>query len=179
VATSLATRYGAHVIRRNDEDTLDYHVVTGDLIKSEAPLLFALYTAPQLLSWIRGVTQMKDLAISPHLRSSININCLTEAGQHYPWHTDAVPYTALLFLSTLSAAAGGEFLIRATNERGLMRIPPRRGDFVFMDGKRCAHAVAPLACNSIRLTVPMVYPIENAERPRGLDDYLYNSTAKT
>jgi hypothetical protein len=46
---------------------------------------------------------------------------------------------------------------------------------VLINGKRCAHAVAPLLHDTERLTIPMVYPAENVDRPRGLDDYLYIS----
>jgi hypothetical protein len=46
-----------------------------------------------------------------------------------------------------------------------------------MDGSRCAHAVAPLAVDAVRLTVPMVYPAFDIHRPDGLDEYLYGGDA--
>jgi 2OG-Fe(II) oxygenase superfamily len=174
LASALTDRFGIDVVRSSRGDTLDYRVVTGDTIQAEAPVLFTLYTS-RLLHWTREVTGHHGLAPSPHLRSAININCLERRNQHYPWHHDAVPFTALLFLTTLSDTDGGEFLIRTVRD-DVVSIPPSRGDLLLMDGKRCAHAVAPLRENTRRLTVPMVYPLESDERPAGLDEYLYAGT---
>jgi hypothetical protein len=104
----------------------------------------------------------------------VNVNVLQTAGQQYRWHTDAVPFTVLVFLTTLPADSGGEFLIR-TRMGELMTIPARAGQLVLMDGRQCAHAVAPLRDDILRITVPMVFPAYQIERPRGLDDYLYSS----
>jgi hypothetical protein len=171
-AIALARRYSAAIDRANSGQRLCYTVVTGDRIKASGRLLFSLYTAPEMLSWVRSTCSAPSLALSSHLRSAININCLHTAGQQYPWHRDAVPYTCLLFLSSLPTAAGGAFLIRA-GDGELVTIQPRAGVLLLLDGARCPHAVAPLAGNALRLTVPMVYPAESTSRPAGLDEYLY------
>lgn len=174
LAMDMIGRFAVHITRRSGNDTLDYHVVTGDVIQAEASPIYALYSSARLRTWIRAVTMSKHADRSPHLRSAVNINCLDTPGQQYPWHTDAVPFTLLLFLTTLPDTAGGEFLIR-TGPEHLVTIRPASGQLLLMDGARCAHAVAPLRENARRLTIPMVFPAVQAERPPGLDDFLYSS----
>lgn len=173
-ATSLAARRALHIRRSSDGTTLDYRVVTGDVIREEAGDLFEMYESARLLDWIRRVADAQDVGRSPYLRSAVNINVLDTAGQQYRWHTDAVPFTALVFLTTLPTSAGGEFLIR-TRQDEVMTVPPVAGQFVLMDGRQCAHAVAPLRENIVRITIPMVFPAYQIERPPGLDDYLYST----
>jgi hypothetical protein len=172
VASALAQRHAAAIDRADTGQRLWYNVVTGERIAAEGPALFDLYTAPEMLSWIRELSDSPSLAPSPHLRSAINVNCLQAAGQQYPWHRDAVPYTSLLFLTSLPAAAGGAFRIRGADGE-VVDVQPRAGDLLFMDGARCEHAVAPLLDSVLRLTVPMVYPTRRVDRPAGLDEYLY------
>lgn len=174
IASALAQRRATAVDRTDTGERLWYNVVTGDRIAAEGLPLFRFYTGPEMLSWIRELSGSPSLAPSSHLRSGINVNCLQTAGQQYPWHRDAVPYTSLLFLTSLPGSAGGAFLIRAADGE-LVRVQPRAGDLLFMDGARCPHAVAPLIESTLRLTVPMVYPTERIERPAGLDAYLYES----
>ena len=173
-AVALVERHSASVDRTEPEKRLWYDVVTGDRIAAEGRPLFAFYTNPEMVAWVRSVTDSPTLAPSPHLRSSININCLHLAGQRYPWHRDAVPYTSLLFLSSVPPQAGGTFLIR-DGEGTVVKVQPRSGCLVFMDGARCEHAVSPLTEDALRLSVPMVYPARVLARPPGLDEYLYGT----
>ena len=138
-----------------DEQRLHYCVVPGDRIERDMPLLAALYASTELLDWIRAATSNPAVTTSPYMRSALNINRLSRAGQAYPWHADAVPYTVVMFLTSLPTGAGGELQIRS------------------LDGARCPHAVAALREDVVRLTVPMVYPAVHHERPVGLDDFLY------
>lgn len=163
-----------HIRRVSEANTLDYHVITGDVIRTHAAALWDTYASAGLLDWIRQVAATQDVDRSPHLRSAVNINVLDRAGQQYRWHTDAVPYTALLFLTSLPSTAGGSLLVR-TYKDDVAVIPPVAGQLVLMDGCRCAHAVAPLQVDALRITVPMVFPACQVERPDGLDDYLYAS----
>jgi hypothetical protein len=163
---------GAWIDRRNGERGLAYRVVTGDVIRTDAQGLFAVYTSAYLLEWMRAVTSCVALSRSTHLRSAININCMTTPGDEYPIHRDAVPYTVLLFLSDVEPAAGGEFLIETAAGRHV-KIQPRLGNLLLMDGTRCPHGAAPLRRAAVRMTLPMVYPAQSIERPDGLDDYLY------
>lgn len=118
------------------------------------------------------MTKSATVARSPHLRSAVNINCLTAPGEEYPLHRDAVPYTALLFLSNVAADAGGAFVIHSiAGTRRIVR--PRLGNLLLMDGSRCSHGVAPLRRDAWRVTMPMVFPERTADRPEGLDEYLY------
>jgi hypothetical protein len=175
-AMKLIRRHGATIDRTDAGDRLWYGVVTGDRICVEEPLLNDLYFSPQLVEWIRWLTQSAAVSPSEHLRSAININCLCTVGQKYPWHRDAVPYTALLFLTDLEPGAGGEFLIESAGGEALA-IRPTAGDLVVMDGTRCPHGVAPLTKKTLRVTVPMVYSNGRIDRPAGLDNYLYESSA--
>jgi hypothetical protein len=155
---------------------LHYSVVTGERIKADGELLFNVYCCHEMLTWLQAVTNAPEIRLSPHLRSAININCLSHVGQQYPWHQDAVRYTSLLFLSSVAPSAGGELLIR-DGEGQLASIRPIAGHFVVMDGTRCPHAVAALSEETLRVSVPMVYPAENLNRPEGLDTYLYRGTS--
>ena len=173
-ARQIADSAGVAIDHRSGADGLAYGVVSGDRIETDAPLLFALYTSPELLNWIRVVTGDPMVSRSPHRRSAVNINRLTDPGQQYPLHRDAVPYTALLFLTDVPSSAGGEFLIDTL--RGERRsIQPSAGAFVLMDGARCPHGALPLREAALRLTMPMVFPAAAAHlnRPEGLDEYLY------
>jgi hypothetical protein len=176
-AASVAARCARRIHRSSDESTLDYRVVTGDVIRKEAAAIYEIYESAQLLEWIRRVAATEGVGLSPHLKSAVNINVLDTAGQQYRWHTDAVPFTTLLFLTTLPASAGGELLIR-TRQDDVMSVPPVAGQLVLMDGHQCAHAVAPLREDAVRITVPMVFPAHPIERPPGLDDYLYSTDAR-
>jgi hypothetical protein len=173
-AREIAESSAVVIDRGSSAGGLAYGVVTGDQIEARAPLLFGFYTCPDLLSWIRCVTGNPAVSRSPHRLSAININCLTQPGQQYPLHRDAVPYTALLFLTDVPSSAGGEFLIDSL--RGERRtIQPSAGAFVLMDGARCPHGALPLREAALRLTMPMVFPAAAAHlnRPEGLDEYLY------
>lgn len=173
LATAVTARFGLHIHRPSGDGTLDYRVVTGDVIRTEAGPIYALYESSDLLTWIRGVTMTEKVSRSPHLRSAVNINRLDTSGQQYLWHNDAVPFTVLLFLTTLPDSAGGEFLIRTGSEQ-VATIRPAAGHLLLMDGQQCMHAVAPLRENVLRLTVPMVFPAVQTERPPGLDDFIYS-----
>jgi hypothetical protein len=171
-ALALGRRAGRHIRRSSDAGVLDYAVITGDEIKRDAARLYALYESADLLDWIRAVTEIRTVGRSPYLRSAVNINVLGSRGQEYRWHTDAVPFTVLLFLTTVPPEAGGELLMRIGKD-DVMAIPPVAGQLLLMDGQRCAHAVAPLLDDVPRITMPMVFPATAMDRPDGLDDYLY------
>lgn len=173
-AECVARTSSVPIDRRPEGAGLVYRVVSGERLRAEAPALFSLYQSAELLDWVAAVTGSASVSRSPHIRSAVNLNCLTRAGERYPEHRDAVPYTALLFLSDLDETAGGEFVIQAIDGRRV-EIRPALGGFVLMDGARCPHAVAPLRRDVWRLTVPMVFPAVAAERPEGLDDYLYGA----
>ena len=173
-ARRVAGSAAVSIDRRSADTGLAYSVVSGDRIQTEAPLLFDFYTSADLLEWVRDVTGCGTVSRSPHLRSAVNLNCLTRPGEQYPFHRDAVPYTALLFLSDLDADVGGAFVIDPLR-RERVRIQPVLGSFVLMDGSRCAHGVEPLRRPALRLTLPMVFPALHVERPEGLDEYLYGA----
>src|SRR4051794_2783329 len=93
LATRLLRQHGVAVDRDGGAQSLGhrlrYEVVTGDRIKADGGMLFSMYAHHDLLSWLRILTNAPVLDVSPHLRSAININCLSKAGHQYPWHQDA------------------------------------------------------------------------------------------
>jgi hypothetical protein len=97
--------------RREGEFELVYRVVTGDVIRSRWPELFAFYGDSGVLSWVREVTGDTGIGTSPYLRSAINLNIMESAGSVYRWHFDAVPYTALLYLNDVLPQDGGAMQI--------------------------------------------------------------------
>jgi hypothetical protein len=172
IATTAVERHGAHV--RRSRSGLDYHVVAGNDVRAWVPALFELYREPGLVGWLQALTADASVSTSTHLRSSININCLRRRGQAYPWHRDAVSYSAVLFLNSLQPNAGGELQIERLD--GVTEaIPCAAGTLIVFDGHLCRHAIAPLNSDAMRLTVPMVFPNAPAERPAGLDRYLYGT----
>lgn len=182
-ARELVTRAGKDIRHSNDGHVLSYRVVTGEVIREKFPELFSFYQAPEVREWIRDVIGADGVHLSKNLRSAVNINCMRETGHIYRWHFDAVRYTAILFLTTSAPADGGalEMAIRDVDRNELLplkgaefSIVPQAGTLLLMDGTRCLHRAAPLLRDTLRLTVPMVYPvIADDARPEGLDDYLY------
>jgi hypothetical protein len=176
-ASRLVDEAGTLIERdRGDDQHLRYCVVPGDRIQQALPILSDLYGSAEILDWIQHTTSNPSVTSSPYMRSGLNINCLTRVGQSYPWHVDAVPYTIVMFLTSLSPAAGGALQIRSA-DGALVAIRPHAGTLVLMDGARCPHAVAKLDQPAVRLTVPMVYPAAHHERPAGLDEFLYGEAA--
>jgi hypothetical protein len=171
-ATNLVEQSAIPIRRESTAGCLDYSVVTGERIASAGPRIFGLYANPCLLEWIRYITECRELTRSEHQRSSVNINCMERKGQEYPWHFDAVPYTAVLFLTSASEEDGGQLRVRGL-DNAIYTISPAAGELVLMDGKACEHSVAPLLTSAVRLTVPMVFPVTQDRRPDGLDEYLY------
>jgi hypothetical protein len=175
-ALEFVGREAALVERRDTNRTLWYRVVTGDRIQRAGSRLFGLYSSPQMVAWVMKLTRSRRVSVSEHVRSAININCLDRVGQRYPWHRDAQPYTAVLFLTSVPARAGGCMVIRAADDERVA-IPARAGDLLIMDGARCPHCVTALREPALRLSVPMVYPVRCSNRPKGLDAYLYGPGA--
>jgi hypothetical protein len=171
-AADLFHRFAVTIAHGSGADSLRYSVVTGTQIEAMSSSLFQLYTADRLLDWIRDTTHCPDVRVSPHRRSSINLNRFNAVGQRYPWHRDAVPFTAILFLTTMPSYAGGELVVRSPGGT-VATILPTAGDLILMDGARCRHAVRPLRAPVDRITMPMVYPACHVERPNGLDEFLY------
>jgi hypothetical protein len=183
-ALQLAQRYAEQIERRSDGHLLRYQVVTGEVLREHWQELFDFYHAPETHDWVRLVTGADAIFASPNLRSAININIMREPGEVYRWHFDAVPYTALLYLTTSAREDGGalEFYPNVGSSAGQadlrdgekISLLPRAGTVVMMDGTRCYHRVAPLLRKHVRLCIPMVFPATaEHERRSELDSYLY------
>lgn len=189
---SLLKQSGIDIHRSEDGHPLSYRVVTGECLRDRFSELYGFYSAPSTRTWIRWVTGDKKVETSPHLRSSININCLTRPGHEYRWHFDAVPYTLLLYLTTHDSADGGQLEMfpnaRQPNAsspepdlcgKQKLSIPPIAGTLVLMDGTTTLHRIAAIEKPTMRISVPMVFPSDRKkERPAGLDDYLYESSVQ-
>ncbi|HYG99542.1 MAG TPA: 2OG-Fe(II) oxygenase [Terriglobales bacterium] len=182
-AAELIAQRGITIRRDSDRYSLTYRVVTGKVIRDHWPELFDFYTAASTRDWICHITGERNIYTSKNLRSSININSMSDTGESYRWHFDAIPYTLLLFLTTSVPEDGGAFELvprsaAATPDTtgATISILPRAGSVLLMDGTHCQHRVSPLLRPSQRLTIPMVFPnIPDDSRPDGLDDYLYES----
>lgn len=184
-ALQLAQRHAQPIERQSDGHLLRYQVVPGEAVRDHWLELFDFYSAAQTREWVRRVTGAEAIFPSPHLRSAVNINLMCEPGEVYRWHFDAVPYTALLYLTTSAPEDGGalefypDVIARGDGQPDLrnrekISLLPRAGMLVLMDGTRCYHRVAPILRSHIRLCIPMVFPNSAAhERPGELDSYLY------
>lgn len=161
---------------------LDYVVLDGPGIYDHLPRLWWLYSDLEgEVSRIVGEPVMAGV----HRPSCINVNYLSGQGARYELHTDAQPYTLLLFVTSHEDQAdnasrdyglepeGGRLLLQRP-DRTVTPILPRIGRGIIFDGAAIPHAVEPLATPGIRISVPMVYvPERIGARPAGLDAHLY------
>jgi hypothetical protein len=105
-------------------------------------------------------------------RHAINVNVLDGSGDRYEPHTDAQPYTAILWLNDWPPEDGGQLVYEVEGIES--SISPRAGWACVFDGSTVPHYVSPLRADRPRVSVPMVYLPADAEgRPEGLDDHLY------
>ncbi len=178
----------ARTIRRSEKGfMLTYQVVTGNLIQALWPELFAFYQGEDTIDWAKEITGCRNLRTSDHLLSAVNLNIMNSTEAVYRWHFDAIPYTALIYLTDSDPQDGGalEFVPQCApytppdlSKAAVVRHFPKAGTIVLMDGTRCYHRVAPLARAVLRLSIPLVYPDSSANhRPAGLDSYLYEESA--
>ena len=151
---------------------LDYTVVTGDLIRTRISWLYSFYWDESIISAYSAACG-RQLSPSTDEVSAINLNGLKGKGCRYERHVDGQGFSAVLMISDLITADGGNLVIYP--ESG----PPRSfqcvfGRIVLFEGSRLAHEVLPLESDRQRITVPMVYlPPGVTARPSSLDDYLY------
>jgi hypothetical protein len=177
-------RYARTVTRREQGFELAYRVITGDDIRAHWRELFDCYKSGELLEWIGAVTGDNQVRVSQEIQSAVNLNILDTTASLYRWHFDAVPYTAILYLTDVRPRDGGALRLIANCEphvppdpaaSKITEIFPRTGTMLVMDGTRCYHNVAPMLRAAVRLSVPLVFPGKQATaRPPGLDSYLYN-----
>ena len=180
-------RYARTVTRREEGFELAYRVITGDDIRAHWRELFDFYNRGELLEWIGTVTGDNQVRISQEIQSALNLNILDTTASLYRWHFDAVPYTAIFYLTDVRPRDGGALRLIANCEphvppdiaaSKIVEIFPRAGTMLLMDGTRCYHNVAPMLRAAVRLSVPLVFPGKQASaRPPGLDSYLYDRAA--
>lgn len=178
----------ALTIHRSDGSfELVYRVVPGEVIQAQWPELFAFYNDPEVIAWIKDVTGEETICTSSSLRSAVNLNIMESADSIYRWHFDAVPYTMLLYLNDIVPRDGGAMQMVPgckphvqpdLDNAEVVELWPTAGTLVLMDGTRCYHRVSKLLRPNTRLSIPLVYPnTEAAQRPSGLDAYLYKESA--
>jgi hypothetical protein len=185
-ALHLERQFGIDIRRDAADHPLSYRVVTGEVIRDHWPELYSFYVAKATSDWIAQTTGEPRIGPSVHIRSAININILRHPGHVYRWHFDAVPHTLIIFLTNNESQDGGilQMLPGTTSlpeedsePTGAISVLPSAGAAVLMDGARCCHRVTPILRQCLRISVPLVYPaIEEANRPPGLDDYLYRES---
>jgi hypothetical protein len=176
-ALAMVQQYARRIQQASAEHVLRYRVVTGDIIRTAWPELFALYESRELREWVSVISGTPAIFNSSQLRSAININALGEPGEVYRWHFDAAGFTVLLYLSDSTAEDGGALEIRppSTGETAAIRMLPTSGTVVLMDGTRCLHRASPVLRPHERISIPMVFTATAEHgRPDGLDDYLYS-----
>lgn len=181
--------------------SLRYRVLDGHRIGARLPALDALL--PGLLRTAIDLTGIKDLQPLTNRAAAINLN-ITPPGGEYRWHYDRNAVTAILYLN---AVEGGEtellpgyrlhlgrwkhtalqrWLDRALREPGIrgltatpVRVEPRPGRLLVMNGDRCLHSVCPVRGSRERYNLVMTF-----DRPRAqhrietdLDPYLYSTSS--
>ena len=172
-AHHLADVHGRDV-EREGEDPLRYRVVPGEVVLATRGALKTFYESPELLVWVREVTGEPNVGRSRSIRSAVNVNAMSRAGDRYRWHHDAEPFSLLVFLNDLHAEDGGRFELRGPDGR-TERVTPSAGTIVVFDGTIVRHRVAPLLRDTTRLTIPLVFPSRpDIARPPGLDGDLYD-----
>ena len=152
---------------------MTYGVVTGDLIAEHLPWLTRFYKIH--LAKFLSNTMARPVAPCQNDRYGININVVNGLHGRYEWHVDPSPLAAILFATTHDIGTGGELALRSADQ--LTRIHPRPGLIAIFEGGTIEHAVLPLATNTTRISIPMLY-YDNTEVqpfPQELDDYLYGN----
>jgi hypothetical protein len=178
----------ALTIERSDgEFKLVYRVVTGEVIQSQWPELFAFYSDPSIPGWTKDLTGENEIYTSSSLRSAVNLNIMENTDSVYRWHFDAIPYTLLLYLNDIVPEDGGAMQmvpgcephrVPDLERSHIVELWPTAGTLVLMDGTRCYHRVSQLLRSNTRFSIPLVYPnTERIQRPLGLDTYLYKKSA--
>jgi hypothetical protein len=159
----------------------------GHDIRTHWPELFEFYNSRYLLAWLKRITGDNTIQTSQHLESALNLNILDSSDFVYRWHFDAVSFTVILYLTDVLPQDGGALrlipdcrphIAPDISASKVVEIRPRAGTILVMDGTRCYHSVAPLLRKVLPLSIPLVYPNNEAStRPSGLDSYLYDQAA--
>ncbi len=180
---ALELRQYARSIDRHEDFDLVYRVVTGDVIRAHWPELWIFYHDERVLAWVRDITGETAIYTSEQIASAVNLNIIDGQNSVYRWHFDAVPYTALVYLTDVNSEDGGALELipgcaphtaPELSAAHILRIFPKAGTIVLMDGTRCYHRVAPMLKPGFRLSIPLVFPnTRTTQRPAGLDSYLY------
>lgn len=191
-AQQVAQSFSRTIERVEGSHVLSYRVVTGEVLRQAWPELWDFYAAEDTLEWIAAITGEARVYTSGQIQSALNLNVLDQPGDVYRWHYDAVPYTAILFLTDSDPEVGGILEVlpnhagadggaeaEQRDKREVMRMIARAGSMVLMDGSVCYHRVTELRRTHERLTIPMVYPAaSDHQRPSGLDQYLYDASSQ-
>jgi hypothetical protein len=149
---------------------LDYHVVSGDVVREKLAWLWNRYST----EWMDLVSNAVGVKCVPCSLDtiSVNINALYGAGSRYEWHVDSDAYSGVLFLTDHNEEDGGEFVIEVDGRRNI--IHPRRGKLILFDGTICPHGVYPLKTNKHRVTVVMVFIDPNRAQLTGENEKRYS-----
>lgn len=189
-AKTCVQHYGKDINQTLTERTLRYRVVTGEMIRDHFEELFSFYCSPSIIKWMTAVIGVSKLYVSNHIRSAININSMAQPTERYPWHFDAVPYTAMLYLTTSDFDHGGALEVYPNlkishdvtptpaelKKAEKLHILPEAGMLILMNGTCCYHSVTPLLKSEQRISVPMVFPVELMhERPVEVDEFIYGA----
>lgn len=188
LAERCVQKYGKNINHTVAGITLKYRVVTGEMIRDHFVELFKFYCSQSTLKWMATVIGANKLFTSNHITSAININSMQQPTERYPWHFDAIPYTAMLYLTSSEVGQGGALEVypnlkiagKAPSEAELnstekLQIVPEAGMLILMNGACCYHSVAPLLKSANRLSVPMVFPTTLVhERAIEVDEFIYD-----
>lgn len=135
-------------VRRIDHRPLGgaclHHLFEGDEVRMHLPELTAVYHAS--LPLIAAITA-KDVVLSPHRRSSINIRAYPAGGGAQGGHYDANGITALLYLTTNTEAPLRMDIPREHPEHGSCieqrHYLARAGSLLVMKGRDVIHDSSP------------------------------------
>jgi hypothetical protein len=112
----------------------------------------------------------KDVVLSPHQRSGVNIRVYRGAESEDGWHYDSNPLSALLYLTN-----GGQPTQFQVTESSLMDIYPRAGTLLLFEGRSKLHHVP--KGSELRVTCPLnLYYVTDLARPDRVDQVLFENS---
>jgi hypothetical protein len=154
---------------------LDYRVLVTDQVRARLPWLWAIYTDPAVVNLVTVCVGEPVRTLDDE--SAINVNLLDGQGARYELHTDTLPYTLLLFVTTHARGTGGLLTLQVGPDE-VEYHRPIAGHAVIFDGQAVPHTVTPLRTAGVRVSVPMVYlptRLGGAERA-AVNSYLYGGS---
>ncbi|MBB3226046.1 hypothetical protein FHW69_000636 [Luteibacter sp. Sphag1AF] len=178
---SLVDHHGAGTLAVSDRGgRYLHHIFQGDDVRLHLPEIAVLYRA--LLPLVCVLTN-REVVLSPHARSDMNVKIYPPGGGTLGEHYDSNGITVLLFLTTNTEAPLRMQIPRSHPSREpwteRRSIYARAGTLLLMQGREVLHDCE-ATTHEQKLTVVLNYYVEgDTWRHEDFDDFVYHGHAPT